>query len=325
MSALCHQYVTNRTTTNVSLPMHRIQHQFQSLWRRRQSTHLALFCMLLPYLIGLTALILLPSLLTFALAFTQYDALTPPIWIGLTHFVRFAGDRLFWLALSNSLLYLALAVPLRLGSAFLLALLFKGQHRGVNLARAAVFLPTVIPDIAYATIWLVSFNPQYGPVNLLLAALHLPTPAWTSTAWPAFWALVIMATWQMGESFVVLLASARNLPEPLYEAAAIDGAGSWQRYRYLTLPMLLPSLVLLTARDLIVSLQANFVPSLVVTKGGPGYATLFIPLYTYWLAFDDLRFGYAAAVLWTLYALTLTIVIGQYWVTRRWQYEGAYA
>jgi multiple sugar transport system permease protein len=280
--------------------------------------------MLAPYMIGLLALVAIPSALALGLSFTSFDALTPPVWVGLTNFTRLWSDRLFWVALQNTLLYLALAVPLRITGAFLFALIFRPQSRGANMARAAIYLPTVIPDIAYATIWLVSFNPQFGPINLLLGAAGLPTPEWTVQPWSALWALVIMAAWQLGESFVVLLAAARSVPTWLYDASAIDGAGVWARFRYITLPMLIPSLVLLTARDLIVSLQANFVPSLVVTKGGPGYATLFIPLYTYWLAFDDLRFGYAAAVVWTLYGITLLIVAAQYAFGKRWQYAGTY-
>jgi len=280
--------------------------------------------MLLPYLVGLTALVLVPSALALGLAFTRFDALTPPTWVGLANFVRMSNDRLFWLALSNTLLYLLLAVPLRIGGALLMALLFKPQRPGASLARAAIYLPAVIPDIAYALIWLISFNPLYGPVNLLLGTLHLPTPAWTVEPWPALWALVLMATWQLGESFVILLASARGIPEELYAASALDGANTWSHFRYITLPLLAPTLLLLTARDLIISLQANFVPSLIVTKGGPGNATLFIPLYTYWLAFDDLRFGYAAAVVWTLYLFTIVIVAGQALLVRRWQFLGEY-
>jgi multiple sugar transport system permease protein len=287
---------------------------------RKANGSLTTWLMLLPYLIGLSTLILFPSALALGLAFTDFDALTAPNWIGLANFRRLLADRLFWTALGNTLLYMALAVPLRIGGAFLLALIFKPQRPGANLARASIYLPTVIPEIAYATIWLISFNPLYGPVNLLLGSLGLPTPAWTVEPWPALWALVLMAAWQLGESFVVLLASARAIPEQLYEASEMDGAGVWARYRHITLPMLLPALLLLTARDLIVSLQANFVPSLVVTKGGPGYATVFIPLYTYWLAFDDLRFGYAAAVVWTLYLITLVVTLLQYGLTRRWQY-----
>ncbi len=290
----------------------------------KMAAQLTVIGMLLPYLLGLVALVLLPSLLTVGLAFTRFDALTPPVWVGTNNFVRLWNDRLFWIALGNTLLYLTLAVPLRIGGALLFALLLKPQRSGVNLARAAVYLPAVIPDIAYALVWLISFNPQYGPVNLLLGALQLPTPAWTIEPWPALWALVIMAVWQLGESFIVILASARNIPEELYAVSAIDGAGVWARFYAITLPLLAPSLLLLTARDLIVSLQANFVPSLVVTKGGPGYATLFIPLYTYWLAFDDLRFGYAAAVIWTLYLITLVVVAVQIFATRRWQFLGDY-
>jgi multiple sugar transport system permease protein len=295
----------------------------RTFWLKQNPRLLAL-AMLFPYLVGLTVLIIAPSVLALAFSFTNFDALTPPQWIGFANFQRLWSDRLFWVALSNTLLYLALAVPLRIGGAFLLALLFKPERAGANFARAAIYLPTVIPDIAYATIWLISFNPLYGPVNMLLRSLRLPTPGWTIEPWPALWALVIMAAWQLGESFVVLLASARNVPGELYEASEMDGANSWARYLYITLPMLLPSLLLLTARDIIVSLQANFVPSLVVTKGGPGYATLFIPLYTFWLAFDDLRFGYAAAVVWTLYVITLIVTLLQYALTRRWQYTGSY-
>jgi multiple sugar transport system permease protein len=133
-----------------------------------------------------------------------------------------------------------------------------------------------------------------------------------------------MAAWQLGECFIILLAAARNVPDQLYEATSLDGSGVWATYRHITLPLLLPSLLLLTARDLIVCLQANFVSSLIVTQGGPGYATLFIPLYTYWLAFDDLRLGYASTVAWTLYLLMVGVIVTQFVSARRWQYEGSF-
>ncbi|RME66321.1 MAG: sugar ABC transporter permease [Caldilineae bacterium] len=272
--------------------------------------------MLLPYLIGLTALVVLPSLLVVGLAFTRYDALTPPVWTGLENLRRLGQDRLFWIALGNSLLYLALATPLRVGGAFALALLLNRAGVGQRLASGIAALPTAIPDVAYALIWLVTFNPRYGPLNLLLGALGLPTPAWTIDPDTALWALVIMAVWQLGESFIVLAASLRGLPGHLYDAASLDGAGPWARFRHLTLPLMLPALLLLAARDLIVSLQANFTPSLIVTKGGPGYATLLLPLYTYNTAFDDLRLGYAAAVTWGMYAITLLVVLVGFLVLR---------
>lgn len=291
---------------------------------RRYVSRPTLWLMLTPYLLGLFGLIGLPSLLALGFAFTEYNALTPPRPVGWANFARLSHDRLYWTALGNTLLYLLLAVPLRIAGALGLALLLRLPRRGVAATRTAVYLPTVIPDIAYALIWLISFNPLYGPVNLLLGSVGLPTPAWTIEPWPARLALVIMALWQLGEGFVVLLAATRSIPATLYEVSAIDGAGAWARFRYLTWPLLLPTLSLLTARDLILSLQATFVPSLIVTKGGPGYATLFIPLYTYWMAFDDLRFGYAAAVVWTLYGFTLLIVVVQYLLARRWQAHESY-
>ena len=287
----------------------------------RQSVTLHL--LLAPYLLGLFGLILLPSLLALGLAFTRYDALTPPVWNGIDNLRRLWQDRLFWVALTNSLLYLALAVPLRMGGAFLFALLLGRDGWGRGLARGLVALPTAIPDVAYALIWLVTFNPRYGPLNLLLGQMGLPTPAWTIDPRTALWALVLMAGWQLGESFVVLVASLRSLPRHLYDAAALDGAGIWGRFRHLTLPLMLPPLLLLTARDLIISLQANFTPSLIVTAGGPGYATLFLPLYSYTLAFDDLRLGYAAAVVWAMYGITLAVVAAQFLLTRRWSYTEA--
>lgn len=287
-------------------------------WIRSQTLGL----LLAPYLIGLIGLVLLPSLLALGLAFTRFDALTPPVWNGIGHLQRLLQDRFFWIALRNSLAYLALAVPLRIGFAFLLALLLAPNARGRTGQRLAVALPIAIPDVAYALLWLVTFNPRFGPLNLLLGALGLPTPAWTLDPATALWALVLMALWQMGESFLVLLAARQALSGALYDAAALDGASPTARFRHLTLPLLLPVLLLLTARDLILSLQAAFTPALIVTKGGPGYATLFLPLYSYTLAFDDLRLGYAAAVVWAMYAITFAVVAGQFALTRRWQFWG---
>lgn len=280
--------------------------------------------MLLPYGVGLVGLVLLPGLLSLGFAFTRYDALTPPVWNGLANVTRLIDDRLFWLALGNTLLYVLLAVLMRTGGALLLALLLQQRGKTLDAARTTVFLPTVIPDVAYALIWLVALNPRFGPINLLLGGVGLPTPAWAAEPWPALIALVLMAAWQLGEGFIILLASLNDIPDHLHDAAAIDGAGSLARFRHVTLPLLLPRLLLLTARDIIITLQANFVPSLIVTKGGPGYATLFLPLYTYFLAFDDFRFGYAAAVVWTMYVITLLVIGLQYFLGKRWQHTDAY-
>jgi multiple sugar transport system permease protein len=290
----------------------------------RTREQVGLYLMLLPYVVGLVGLVLLPGLLSVGLAFTRFDALSPATWVGLGNVERLFGDRLFGIALGNTLLYMLMAVTLRIVGALLLALLLQRSGRVAGAARSAVFAPTVIPDVAYALVWLVAFNPRYGPVNLLLGLIGLPTPAWVIEPWPALLALVIMAFWQLGEGFVILLASLQEIPSGLIEASALDGANGWRRFRHVILPLLLPRLLLLSARDLIVSLQANFVPSLLVTRGGPGYATLLLPLYTYQLAFDDLRLGYAATVAWAMYAITLLVIVAQYALSKRWRHEGSF-
>ncbi len=290
--------------------------------RKGEGRTLAL--MLFPYLAGLIGLIFAPALLSIVFAFTDFDALTPPQWIGLENVKRLFADRFFAIALGNTLIYLVLAVSLRMLGALGLSLLMQRSGRMASMSRGAAFSPTLIPDVAYALVWLVAFNPQYGPLNLALGWVGLPTPAWVIEPAPAMLALVIMATWQLGEGFVVLLASLHEIPVGLMEACQLDGANAWQRFRYVTLPLLLPRLLLLTARDLVISLQANFVPTLLVTRGGPGYATLLLPLYTYQIAFDDLHFGYAAAVVWAMYLITLLIIVGQSLLLRRRRYEGSF-
>lgn len=284
----------------------------------------ALVLMLIPYLVGIFGLVLVPAVLSIVFAFTDFNTLTPPQWTGLENIKRLFTDRLFAIALGNTLIYLLLAVSLRMLGALGLSLLMQWHGRSAAFGRSATFSPTLIPDVAYALVWLVAFNPQYGPLNLALGWVGLPTPAWVIEPAPAMLALLIMATWQLGEGFVVLLASLHEIPVGLMEASQLDGANAWQRFRHVTLPLLLPRLLLLTARDLIVSLQVNFVPTLLVTRGGPGYATLLLPLYTYQIAFDDLRFGYAAAVVWAMYLLTLIIIAGQSMLLRRQRYEGSF-
>jgi len=252
--------------------------------------------MLLPYLVGTLLLVGLPALMSALLAFTSYDALTPPVFVGFNNFRLLAADPIVTTAIGNSLVFIALAVPLRILGALGLALLLLRPRRGVGGYRAAAYLPTVIPDVAFALIWLLIFNPLFGPVNLVLDALGLPTPGWLADAETARYPFVIMSVFQIGEGFVVLLAALRGLPGEYFDAGAVDGAGRWASFRYLTLPLLLPWLALLTFRDIILSFQWTFTPSFVMTGGDPYYSTLFLPLLIYEEAFDRFRFGAGSAL-----------------------------
>jgi multiple sugar transport system permease protein len=285
--------------------------------------------MLAPYLFGILVLVALPALVTFVLALTEYDLLTSPDFIGLDNFRELAEDDIFATALKNSLVFAAVAVPLRLAAALGLALLLHRRFYGVGTYRSATVLPTVIPEIAFGLAWLWLFNPLYGPIN---AFLRLGGDSPTTTAWgvqPPQWlthpndaraAIVIMSLFTIGEAFVILLVTRAGLPTELFELAALEDATRWTIFRYITLPLMAPILLLLFARDVIFSLQATFVPALVVTEGGPPpYATTYVPLFVYRNAFEYLRYGYAASATVMMFVLTALIVWLQWRIIRRWR------
>ena len=285
--------------------------------------------MLAPYVLGLALLVALPALVTFGLALTEYDLLRPPRFIGLDNFRELFRDDIFAIAVRNSLLFAAIAVPLRLGAALGLALLLHRRARGAGTARASVALPTVIPEVAYGLLWLWLFNPLYGPINLLLlwqgdsettTAWGTQAPQWLTHPNDARAAIIIMSLFTIGEGFVILLVTRQGLPTELYDLAALEDATPWGIFRRVTLPLLAPVMLLLLARDTIFSLQATFVPALVLTDGGPPpYATTYVPLFVYSNAFEYLRYGYAAAATLLMFAATGLVVWLQWRIVRRWR------
>ena len=268
-----------------------------------QARHqLALWLLLTPFLAGAFLLIGLPALITFGLAFTRYGAISPPVWNGLQNFATIFQRDLFWIAVRHSLLFAATAAPLQVLGAMMLALLLHPPRRGAKLYRAAVYLSSVLPDVAYALIWLWLFNPLYGPINIVLAAVRLPQPAWLADPATALAALVIMAAVRVGEGMLLLIAARQALPSAYFQAAMLDGAGRWSTFCYITLPLLLPWLLLLLVRDVVIGAHAAFTPTLIMTGGGPGYATTLLPFLIYEEAFGYLRIGQAAAMMCVMFA-----------------------
>jgi multiple sugar transport system permease protein len=291
--------------------------------RRRQ-----LALMLAPYLLGLTLLVLLPAAATIALALAEYDLINPPTWVGLGNFVELAQTDAFRIALVNSVVFAAIAVPLRLLIALFLALLLHRRAPAVGTARTAAALPTAVPEIAYGLLWLWLFNPVQGPLNQLLllggenglTAFGRTPPQWLTDPVDARAAIILMSLFTIGETFVILLAARRALPPEVYELAALEDATTWDVFRRITLPLLAPVLGLLLLRDTVASFQVSFVPALVVTGGGPPpYATTYLSLFVYRNAFEYLRYGYAAAATLVLLALTLIAVAVQWRLVRRAQ------
>lgn len=280
--------------------------------------------LLAPYVFGLMLLVFIPAVITFGLALFEYDLITSPEWTGFANFRELWGDDIFRRSIRNSLMFIAAAVPLRLLGALLLALLLHPRFRGVSAYRTAAYLPTVVPDVAFALLMLWIFNPIYGPLNVALDAVGAPTPQWLTDPHDARWAVVLMSLFQIGEGFIVALAVRQSLPADLYELAELEGARPWYVFTRVTLPLIAPALLLLLFRDTIFSFQANFVPALLIFDGGPPpYATTYLPLFVYTNAFEYLRYGYAAAATLVMFVLTVAIVFAQWQILRRWRLAAA--
>lgn len=270
-----------------------------------------------PFVVGLVLLIGFPLVTAGILSFTDYSGIGGIHFTGLDNLSRLGSDEGLRRALGNTALFTVMSVPLRVGAMLGLALLLHSRFRFASASRPAVYLPSVVPEVAYALLWLWLLNPIYGPLAAILGAAGVGSPRWLTDPGSARIAMVLMGLFQIGEGFVIALAARRMLPEKLFEAARVDGASAWFTFRKLTLPLMVPVLLLLTLRDVVLSLQINFVPALLVTGGGPRYATTFMPLFVYEQAFKYFRLGYASAVSLIMFLFTVVAVWAVYRVARR--------
>jgi multiple sugar transport system permease protein len=267
---------------------------------RLRARNIAGYAFIAPWLIGFVGLTLLPMGASLYLAFTDYDILTSPRWVGLENFHRmFFEDRRYLQSVAVTLFYVAVAVPLRLAFALGLAMLLNTQRRGMSVYRAAYYAPSIVAgSVAVALMWRQVFGTQ-GVVNALLAILGVPRVSWLGDPDVAIWTLITLAVWQFGSPMLIFLAGLRQIPAEVHEAAAIDGAGAWARFFRITLPLLSPvtffNLVMQTITGFMVFTQA-----LIVTGGGPMDTTLFYALYLYRRAFESFQMGYASAMAWVL-------------------------
>jgi multiple sugar transport system permease protein len=274
--------------------------------------------MLSPYLGGALGLVALPALLMLVIAFFRYDALSAPVWVGWQNFNFLFADPLTQVAFFNTLFFAVLAVPLRLLVALGLALLYQRERAGAGIYRAFAFLPSIVPDAAYALLWLWILNPLYGPLNGILRWVGLDAPGWLTDYQWAKPGMVLMWTFQVAEGLVLLLAALKSLPQETLDAARVDGANRLSVFGRIILPLIAPWLALLAVRDTILSLQSTFAPALLMTGGGPYYATFFVPLLIYEEAFDGLRFGQGMAAALLLVLATTALVGLVFWLFQGW-------
>jgi multiple sugar transport system permease protein len=252
------------------------------------------------------------------------------VWVGLDNYGRLLGsDHLFALSLSNTLYYVAGAVPLGLVVSLLLALLLHRQMRGRGLFRTLFFLPSITNLVAVSLLWVWIFNPEFGLVNSALRWIGIEGPLWFQSEGWAKPALILMSLWGVGGTMVVFLAALQGIPPELNEAAELDGAGAVRRFIHITLPMISPALLFNVIIGIIGSFQV-FTQAYVMTgsaqpgsEGGPNNATLFVVLYLYKKAFQEFTMGYAAAVAWVLFFIILAATVFQMRLSQRWVYYEA--
>jgi multiple sugar transport system permease protein len=275
---------------------------------------------ILPNFVGFAALTLVPVVIALALSLMTWNSYDTPAWAGLDNFRRMVGSDTFWQALRNTAYYAAGHIPLTLVLALAFALLLNRRLRGVNLFRTALFLPYVTSLVAAAVVWNMLFNPESGPVNQALRALGVADPpGWTtSTTW-AMPAIIITSVWRdLGYYMVIYLAGLQTIPAYLHEAAQMDGAGAWQRFRNVTLPGLRPTTFLVLIMLTISSFKV-FDLVQVMTEGGPGRSTLVLSQLIFREGITEGRFGYASAISMVLFAVVLTVTLLQFRLQRRWE------
>lgn len=284
---------------------------------------IAAYAMLLPWILGLIIFVAGPILASLVMAFTEWDLLNPPHWIGLLNFREmFAVDELVAKSLANTAVYTFIGVPLQLATALSVALLLNQKMAGIRFYRTAFYVPSVTPAVANAVLWTLIYSPEFGVANYILHALGLPTFRWLADERVAKLALIIMSLWGVGRTMVIYLAGLQGIPEHLHEAASIDGADNLQRFTHITLPMLTPTIFFTTIMGIIGSFQV-FSAAYIMTNGGPNNATLFYMLHLYRNAFQFLRMGYASAMAWVLFVIIALLTYVQFASSGRWvYYEG---
>jgi multiple sugar transport system permease protein len=307
----------------------------QALGRLRVAAPFAL-----PWLVGLAVLVGYPFCASLYWSFCRYDLLSPPEFVGTANYERlaaefFTGGR-FGQAVWNTCYYALVSVPLSIALGILLAVMLAWDVRGRAIYRTLFFLPSIVPAVAASILWLWLLDPRDGLVNYLLSRIGLPGPGWFNSTREAAWlpgwfsasggfgskdALVLMSLWGVGNFMIIYLAALGDVPQQLYEAAQLDGAGPVRRFWHITLPMLSPVIFFNLVMGLIHAVQA-FTQIYLVSdgQGAPKGSTLMLSLHLFLSAFKYLEMGYASAMAWILFVVVLAVTFALFRSSRHWVY-----
>lgn len=272
-----------------------------------------------PWLIGFLVFVLSPIISSFYLSFTRYDILRSPRWIGLDNYINiFTYDELFWKALYNTLYYTVFSVPLAVFGSLMLAILLNHKLKGVGIFRTVFYLPSVTSGVAMALLWIWIFDPGIGIANTILRFFGIRGPLWFwDDAWSKPTMVIVSLVAIGGTRCLTFLAGLQGLPQEMYEAADIDGANWWVKFKNVTVPLLSPVILFNVIISIINSFKV-FTNAYVITEGGPLNSTLFFVLYLYRNAFTWLKMGYASALAWIFFLVVLSFSMIQLYMSKRW-------
>ena len=292
-------------------------------WYRttRGQEALSFYLFILPWLLGFLIFTLGPILASLLLSFAQYDMILTPKWVGLQNFREMFHDPLFYKGMYNTLYIVIFAVPLGMLASFLIAMLLNMDVGGMAAYRTAYYIPSVVPTVASAALWLYLLQPQWGLVNGLLSSIGIKGPGWLASELWSKPSIIMMMVWGSGGTMIIYLAGLQDIPQVLYEAAEIDGANWWGKFLHVTLPLMTPTIFFTLVMSIIGTFQV-FSAIFVLTDGmgGPVNSTLVYLIYLYRNAFSFFRMGFASAMAWILFVIILALTLVQFKTASYWVY-----
>lgn len=281
------------------------------------------YAFILPWIIGFVVFIGGPIVASFGLSFFRWKMVAPPRFLGLTHYINMVTtDELFRIAIWVTFKFVVISVPIGQILALGLALLLNQRVRFLGFWRTAFYLPAVISGVAGSVIWMWMYHPELGIVNHGLQLLGLEGRNWLYDKPLVLGSLIVKSLWNIGVPMVIYLAALQGLPQRLYEAADIDGAGEMSKFFSITLPLISSAIFFNLVMGIITAVQ-TFAEPYVMTRGGPDNATLFLGLHLYNSAFSFWEMGYASAMAWIMFLLIFGLTVFQFRLANRWvYYEG---
>lgn len=291
-------------------------------WRMKRRTRNTINGILFasPWLLGLLMFWIYPTVASAYYSFTSFNAVQTPKWVGFANYIKlFTADPDFWDAVYNTFYFAGVSIPLAVIFAFALAMMLNTKVKGQVIYRTIYFLPTLVPEVALAFVWIYLFTPGSGLINVPFSWFGIYRLCWLTCPEMARQTLVLLALWIIGQQVILYLAGLQDVPQDLYDAADVDGAGFIRKFWNVTVPMMTPVIFFHVVTSVIGAFQFFAIPY--IMTGGTGFpanSTLFYSIYLYKQAFQYFNMGYASALAWLLFLVTLVITLVIFRTSRLW-------